>query len=246
MEISKKGLHLVVPGDYLKTLENCEGYYQCPLDENGKPLGPVVGYTADYDVGDGSKKKWVGLTYYNFSKADVWPEVLSYFAAKMVCILEEKGLAPDLIVGAPWAGIKFSQEVARQLGCRHIFAEKKGEEIILGRYEGEIHPNDYVLIGEELVNNLSTTWKLMRLIESVRARVIGIACAVNRSHPLKTEYWDAGPSGHIPVVSVIERETPQYRQDDPVVAEAISSGNFVPKPKYGWAKLKEAMEKYRE
>jgi adenine/guanine phosphoribosyltransferase-like PRPP-binding protein len=241
---TKDGSHLIVPGDYLMTLKNCEGYYECPLDHDGKPLGPVVGYTADYKTEDGEEKKWVGLTYYNFAKADVWPAVLTEFGSAMAEKLRARNLVPDIIVGAPWAGIKFSLELAFLLGCRHIFAEKKGDELILGRYEGEIRPGETAAIGEELVNNARTTGKLRRLIEGEGGHVTSVACAINRSFPFKVTYWDPPEGDPIPIVGVIERETPQYKQNHPLVAHAIEKGNAVMKPKYEWDKMKAAMERY--
>lgn len=242
---TKNGDHLIDSGgDFLKTLENCEGYYVCPQSPDGKLFGPVVGYTADYDVGDGTKKKWVGLTYYNFSKADQWPAVLSFFAREMNRKLTARSMIPDVIIGAPWAGVKFSQEVACLLGCRHIFAEKKDDDVILGRYEGDINPGDIVAIGEELVNNASTTGKLVNLIEKSGGHVVCIFCAINRSSPFKKSFWETS-NVSIPIIGVIERETPQYRQDDLIVAEDVAAGNVIWKPKYEWPKLKAAMDSHR-
>lgn len=244
-EPTKDGSHLIDPkGDFLRTLENCQGFYACPVGADGKLFGPAVGYTGEYDAGDGTKKKRVGLVYYNFSQADQWPAVLSFFAREMNRRLTVKNMVPDVVVGAPWAGIKFSQEVACLLGCRHIFAEKKGDDIILGRYEGDINPGDIVAIGEELVNNASTTSKLVSLIEKNGGHVVCIFCAINRSSPFKETFW-APPNDPVPIIGVIERETPQYRQDDPVVAEAIAAGNIIWKPKYAWEKMKAVMDAHR-
>jgi adenine/guanine phosphoribosyltransferase-like PRPP-binding protein len=244
--IMNDGSHLIDPeGDPLQTLRNCEGYYTCPTDAEGKPLGPIVGYTAPYTPpGVVPELKWVGLTYYNFSKADPWPAVLTFFAEAMVRRLTVRHMLPDVIVGAPWAGVKFSQEVARLLGCRHIFAEKKGDEVILGRYEGEIHAGDVVLVGEELVNNTSTTGKLVKLIEDADGKVLGIFCAINRSFPFKETFWKAPESDPLPIIGVIERATPQYHQDDPLVAQAIADGRIVWKPKYAWDKMEAAMQTF--
>ena len=76
---TKNGSHLVVRGDFLKTLENCQGHYACPVGPDGKLFGPVVGYTATYEPG----KNWVGLEYFNFSQADQWPAVLMGFAVNV-------------------------------------------------------------------------------------------------------------------------------------------------------------------
>ncbi len=160
---ARDGSHLLVPdGNPFQILQNCRGYYRCPTDGNGMPVELIVGYTKEYAPG----KNWVGLEYYDFAMADMWPAVLEYFAFRMVERLRDVNLVLNIIIGAPWAGVKFSQEVARQIGCRHIFAEKTGDgRLILGRYEGIIEAGASVIIGEELVNNASTTGTLIRLVE---------------------------------------------------------------------------------
>ena len=168
--------------------------------------------------------------------------MLTFFAAQMVRQMIEKDLVPDLILGTPWAGVKFSQEVARILGCRHIFAEKKGDSnMILGRYENEIRSGERVAVGEELVNNAGSTNKIIDLIESGGGDALCIICAINRSFPFRDRFPTAS-RGSIPIMGVIERSTPQYRQDDPMVAEAIASGNIIWKPKYSWGLLKGVMD----
>lgn len=237
------GSDLISSGDFFKTLENCQGWYDCPVDAGGKYCGPIAGYTADHPKKDGTK--WVGPHYANFSKADQWPAVLTFFSAEMTARLQEGRIIPSLILGAPWAGVKFSQETARQVGCRHIFAEKKaGDELILGRYEGEIHKGDRVVIGEELVNNLSTTSKLIEIIEDAGGTAIAIMCAINRSSPFVQTFThsDGRP---IPIIGVIEREMPQYHQGDPEVADAITQYGLIKKPKYAWDQMKAAMDAHR-
>jgi orotate phosphoribosyltransferase len=230
------GTHLIVQGDNLATLKNCDGYYTATLDEAGMPTTPVVGYTASYHSESGSSEKWVGLTYYNFSKADLWPAVLTHFGKQMALKISEAKLAPDMIVGAPWAGIKFSQEVSRILACRHIFAEKKEDDMILGRYDLEIPKGARILIGEELVNNTSTTGKLITLIEEAGGEVVGILCAINRSYPFKNTF-EVADGRSVPILGVIEVPTPQYKQHEAIVADAIAEGRVVWKPKYEWDRL---------
>jgi orotate phosphoribosyltransferase len=243
MKASSDGSHLIVRDNFFETLKNCEGWYDCPVDrETGELLGPVVGYTADHPRGDGTK--WVGMHYANFSKADPYPAVLAFFGLEMAVRLQARHIIPTLVVGAPWAGVKFSQEVARQLGCRHIFAEKKNDGLTLGRYEDEVKSDDQVCIGEELVNNLSTTGTLKELIEDAGGTVIGIMCAINRSSPFM-RFFTHADGRQIPIAGVIEREMPQYHQDDPAVADAIRKYGLIAKPKYAWGQLKAAMDAHR-
>jgi orotate phosphoribosyltransferase len=152
------------------------------------------------------------------------------------------------------AGLRFSQEVARLIACRHISAEKKtvsleenrqrpNEELILGRYE--VEAGDRVLIGEELVNNISSAGKIVRLVEEAGGEVAGIMCAINRSFPFRNTYVPEEGRPPIPIVSVIERETPQYRQDDPEAVALVAAGNIIWKPKVEhWPRLQKVMEEY--
>lgn len=62
---------------------------------------------------------------------------------------------PTVVIGSSYAAITLSYEVARQLGCRHIYTEKGPEKSkTLSRYP--ILPNDRVLMVEELITTLST------------------------------------------------------------------------------------------
>ncbi|MDD5084086.1 MAG: phosphoribosyltransferase family protein [Candidatus Moranbacteria bacterium] len=246
--MNNDGSDLIIPDDYVGTLRQCQGFYQCPY-ENGKPVGLLVGYAGTYRyAGEFEEHNYVGDTYYNFSRADQYPAVLTYFAEAMARNLTDADIRPTVILGAPMAGLKFSQEVARLLGCRHIFAEKVAAlsddgkslktRIALARYE--INPGDRVVIGEELVNNCSTTAQLIELVRNAGGHVIGIMCAINRSSPFIIQY--AG----IPVMSVIGKETPQYKQDDPLVAGLVRRGSIIWKPKIrDWPRLLQVMKNFK-
>ena len=150
------------------------------------------------------------------------------------------------------AGLKFSQELARLVGCRHIFAEKMlmeageggqraKEKLALARYE--VSPGEQVVIVEELANNFTTTQRLIDLVEAAGGVVIGIVCVINRSFPLQTTFVVGTDQRALPVIAVIEEETPQYRQDDPLVAHLVAAGNVIWQPKKGhWPRLLAAMQ----
>lgn len=247
--MSDGGKSLIVRDNLLETLKKCQGYYQCPKDEFGKFVGPLVGYAGTYRNTDDEDFHFVGAEYYNFSRADQWPAVLEEFVVEVAGKVYDLDIEPTVILGAPWAGVKFSQAVAHVFDCRHIFAEKKPiigwkgfepkivEEIVLSRYE--INPGDRVFIGEELVNNCSTTAKLIKLVEDAGGEVIGIMCAINRSYPFFDQYEG------IPIISAIEQPTPQYRQDESEVAELVKTGDVIWKPKIDhWPQLQKIMEEH--
>lgn len=233
----------IVPGNVIATLRNCDGVYECPMDADGKPVGPLIGYAGTYDGPDGKLLNYVGFVYYNVGKGDQWPHITEHWARTHAQRLA--GLNPDLLVAAPMGGISYMSVLKQALGCRGIFAEKKVIEtakegqrekskLILGRYE--VNLGDRVVIVEDIINNFSTTNDMIKLIEAAGGIVVALTCIINRSD--KT-CWEMG-GRKIPVISLQHRPTPQYRQDDPAVARYIAVKNdmIIWKPKDRWDELK--------
>jgi hypothetical protein len=63
----------------LAKLREFGGYYECPKDKEGKRLGPLVGYAAEYEPG----KHWVGDIYLNAASVERCPEMLNDFACEL-------------------------------------------------------------------------------------------------------------------------------------------------------------------
>lgn len=228
--------------DPLELLRLCGGYYKCPKGPDGKRVGSLVGYAGKYDAGDGTKKQYVGDVYYNFARAEQYPHVRDVFARA----LAEKfidGNAPDVLLGAPLGGILLADAIARMLGCRVIFAEKKvtavatessREESKLTLDRHEVRPSDTIVLVEDVCNNFSTTDQLISLVENAGAEVMAIVCAINRSK--HTMYQT------LHVESVVHVPTAQFKQEDPEVADDVAAGNVVWKPKEAWDKLAPYMQ----
>ncbi len=228
--------------DHAQTLINCGGFYLAP------PAGPLVGYAGTYEP----DKHYVGFGYFNVAMAEEWPDVMDYFAGCLGDRLHNGGYRPDVILGAPMGGIVFGQNLARSLGCRFVFAEKvqkvagvdgqRGkEELVLARHD--VHLGELVGIAEDIANNFTTTLELMKLIAAAGGIPYFLACVVNRSD--RTEYGPSDPLMNpkpIPVMSLIHRPTPQYRQDDPEVSALVQAGKVIWKPKHHWPELKAAMD----
>ncbi|TAN58580.1 hypothetical protein EPN15_00535 [Patescibacteria group bacterium] len=229
----------------LEILDLCDGYYSCPKDENGKRLGPMVGYAGRYETPDG-KKQWVGDIYANFSKAEEYPHVLKYFAdqmrEKLLPMLDEI----DVFCGAPIGGYAFSLMLGLACDRRVIKAEKKviktatayereKTNLVFGRHE--VRECERVAIVEDVCNNFATTDQLIDLIEEAEGRAIAIICLLNRS--LTIDHWYISKyNAGIPVISLVRMPIPEYKQDDPVVARDIAAGNVIWKPKDEWDRLK--------
>lgn len=232
----------IVPGNVIATLHNCDGVYECPMNEDGSARGPLVGYAGQYADADGKLKNYVGFVYYNVAKGDQWAHVANHWAECHASRLEK--LSPDILVAAPMGGISYMSVVKQVLGCRGIFVEKKVTEaaadgkrekskLILGRYD--IVPGDRVVLVEDIVNNFSTTKQMVELVENAGGIVVAIACVINRSN--KEAYWETPNNDPLLVMSLAHKPTPQYQQDDLEVAEHVASGNIIMKPKDKWQEL---------
>lgn len=235
----------------LETLKKCGGYYECPKGEEGKRLGPLVGYAATYETPDGTRKQWVGDVYVNFAKAEEHPRVLYFFAQQL-----HEQLTPFLdsltaFCGAPLGGYGFSNMLGLVTDRRVIKAEKKvtvlatadsreRSDIIFARHE--LTRGDKVAIVEDVCNNFSTTQQLVSLVEQSGGTVTAIVCLLNRSLHVEDVYVSSDDI-EIPLISLVRLVIPEYRQDDPEVAEDITYGNVVWKPKNEWPRLMTAMER---
>jgi orotate phosphoribosyltransferase len=232
-----------VPDSVIATLRNCGGMYECAKLPDGT-CGPLVGYAGQYEDGD-QLKNYVGFVYYNVAKGDQWAHIAGGWADAHARLLA--GMSIDLLVAAPMGGISYMSALKQRLDCRGIFLEKKVLEaaqegkrekskLVAGRYEGDIRRGDRVVLIEDIVNNFSTTKQMIQVVEKAEAQVLAIACVVNRS--LENVYWEAPERDPLRVFALEYKPTPQYRQDDPAVADHIAAGNIVWKPKDHWNKLR--------
>jgi len=167
VEISKADIIEVVP-DHIATLFNCDGYYASPKDATGRRLGPLVGYAGKYDLPDGSRRNYVGETYYNFAKAEQHPRVCDHYARDLAKMIRDNVGEIDVLIAAPMGGLYLTADTSRHLNCRRIFAEKKiirladesagikeESELIIKRHD--IRLGDRVGVTEDVCNNFSTT-----------------------------------------------------------------------------------------
>jgi orotate phosphoribosyltransferase len=233
----------IAHGDNFETLKRCGGYYACPKEASGKRLGPLVGYAACYE----GKLQWVGDVYYNFAMAEQYPQVRNHLAIQLATKFREHKIEPDVIIGAPMGGILLSGDIGRRLDCRTIFLEKEVKEVksdtsreksALAFIRHSIRKGDRAVIGEDLVNNLSTSEKADKLISDAGGILVAISCGCNRSSQTFCEVRGR----RIPILSAMDLPTQQFKQDDPAVADDVLAGNVVWKPKDEWSRLTAAVK----
>jgi len=237
------------PDQPLEILRGLGGYYECPKDESGKRLGPLVGYAGRDEQG----RQFVGDIYANFAVAEEHPVVLFHFARK----LRDQELldthytphAFDVFCGAPMGGIAFGAMLALACGKRFVYPEKKVVEVATptSRERSELRfvrhslrRGGEVVIVEDVLNNFSTTGELCDLVRRAGNNPFMILGILNRS--LTVENWFLQGSQVVEVRSLVRKPIPEYRQDDPLVRDDIAAGNVVWKPKDEWPRLMAAME----
>jgi adenine/guanine phosphoribosyltransferase-like PRPP-binding protein len=234
----------------LEVLKFIEGYYKCPHGKNDERLGPLVAYAGTYEEA-GLKLQYVGETYVNFAKADQYPYIMKAFAEW----IDYKILPPayrdplDVICGPQMGGVAIAQMCALAMHKQFACAEKQvtqlanetlrqQEELAFLRHS--IKPGDNVAIAEDVINNFSTTGKLVELVEKCGGTVTCIISMLNRSDDGATSFTYNGKK--IPVFSLLTMKIPQWRQSDPYVSEDIINKNLVLKPKNEWQTLVHAMQ----
>jgi len=256
-----------IAGDrHLKTLGNCGGFYSCPKSPDGKRLGPLVGYAAKYEGPDGKQLQFVGDVYANFAKAEVYPNVLRFFAGRLAARVEDQiGLDNvDVLCGAPIGGYSLATALGLATDIKTIKAEKKvvqlatsmtreQSSIVFARHDVECGQS--VVIVEDVCNNFSTTDQMIANIITKGGKVVAIACFLNRSLTVDAVYTpgmvykkDCTPVDMVglklPVISLVRLPIDEWKQNEDAVAEDIARGNVVLKPKDDWSRLIGAMNAY--
>jgi len=86
----------------------------------------------------------------------------------------------DVVIGPAAGGIILAYELARALGARSIFMERKGDGPLLLRRGFAIHAGENVLAAEDVMTTGGSVAEIVAEVERRRARLAGIACLVDR------------------------------------------------------------------
>lgn len=115
-----------------------------------------------------------------------------------------RSLRPATVIAPAMGGLVIGQEVARQLGCRFIFAEKEAGRLVLRR-GFRIAPEEPILVVEDVVTRGGRVAETLAIVREHGGRVVGVAILVDRSGG-KVEL-DA------PVHSLIRMQVETFRPD---------------------------------
>jgi orotate phosphoribosyltransferase len=89
----------------------------------------------------------------------------------------------DMVLSPALGGVVVGYEVARQLKCKNIFAERKEGKLILRR-GFEIAKNANVLIVEDVITTGKSAMECEEIIKLNKANLVGYACIIDRSNDL--------------------------------------------------------------
>jgi orotate phosphoribosyltransferase len=86
----------------------------------------------------------------------------------------------ELVIAPAIGGIVVAQELARQLGCRFIYAERKGGKMVLRR-GFHIEPHKKVLIAEDVITTGGSVNEVIKIVEEAKGYAVGVGTIVDRS-----------------------------------------------------------------
>jgi len=91
-----------------------------------------------------------------------------------------KDKAVEAVIGPAMGGVILAYEMARTLGVRALYAEPAADKMILRR-GFKIETQEKLLVVEDAVTTGGSVQKVIDLIKSCEAEVIGVALLVDRS-----------------------------------------------------------------
>jgi len=107
-----------------------------------------------------------------------YPEYAGGLCAQLA--MHFKADKPTCVVAPALGGVVISYEVARALGVRSLFTERKDARMVLRR-GFEIKPDDRVLVVEDVITTGLSTKEVLEVVKSTKAAIVGVGSIVNRS-----------------------------------------------------------------
>ncbi len=106
------------------------------------------------------------------------PEVCERFARAVADHFRPQGIT--VVCGPTTGGIIIAYEVARQLGCRSIIAEKTETGRKIGR-GFQVGPEDRVLVVDDVMTTGGSIKETLGALAPLNAKVVGVGVFVDRS-----------------------------------------------------------------
>jgi len=135
------------------------------------------------------------------------PEIASRLAEIMRAHIGD-GLRIDTVLAPALGGILWGYQLARALGVRSIFAERKTGEPFGLRRGFTLRPGERVLLAEDVITTGNSVSEMIPLVENAGAEVVGYAAVADRS---KGAFEPAPPDA--PVFALAQLDFQTYEPD---------------------------------
>lgn len=114
------------------------------------------------------------------------------------------GVSFTTVLAPAMGGLVIGQEVARQFGCRYIFAEKENNLLVMRR-GFTIAPGERILVVEDVITRGGRVQECLDIIEKAGGHAVGVAVLVDRSR--------GQAKFAVPTYSLLEMSFPTYEAD---------------------------------
>jgi len=111
-----------------------------------------------------------------------YPDVMEELSRRLAAMVMERiptQERPQLVVSPAIGGIILGYEVARVIGCRAVFLEKEGGNLVLRR-GFEIRRGERVLVVEDVITRGGRVAQTIEQVNARAAKVVAIAVLVDR------------------------------------------------------------------
>jgi orotate phosphoribosyltransferase len=112
----------------------------------------------------------------------------------------------DAVIGPALGAVIMSYETSRHLGCRNLFAERDGGEMVLRR-GFTVKPGERLLIVEDAITTGKSALEVVSLCKKLGAEVVGVGALVDRT-------TKGDPFGDIPFEALIKLDIPAWAEED--------------------------------
>ncbi len=113
-------------------------------------------------------------------------------------------LTPTTVIAPAMGGLVIGQEVARQLNCRFIFAEKEEGKLVLRR-GFKLVEREPILIVEDVVTKGGRVQETIEIVRQQGGQLVGVAMLVDRS--------DGSLDFGVPTASLIRLQVDTFAPD---------------------------------
>ena len=107
------------------------------------------------------------------------PKTAELLAKELAKLIKEAGIEVDTVCAPALGGVIAGYELARALGVRSIFVERKNGAMELRR-GFEVKKNEKVLICEDIITTGGSALEAAEIIKSLGAKVVAFAALANR------------------------------------------------------------------